>query len=370
MTSVASFRESSHCVRWIFSNLPLTSNSYITNLEKIEEEIKENFDPAKANLIPKKTLSFEQIEKLLIEYNVQVKFTEKDLLTWSEEFHIINDSINKMILIMDNIQIKVFPKRVKATAVLYFRRFFSKNSVMEWNVTNILIACIFAASKTEEFHINIEDLTRIITNLSGNIKQDDILSSELVLMDGLNFDLRVLHPYRIMIAYIHNIWSTSNIKEELLLSCNNTIDDILFNTNAALVYTPGIIALGSILAVLKKNENLQENIEIFINHIKLNFPNDANNIISSIEKISECALDLPVIPKPNKLKKIMRKLKPIFKEIDKCKLLAQEKNNKEKEVEEEEKRKKKEIAAKEYDAKTQAFLMSTGENSSGKGLFG
>ena len=87
------------------------------------------------------------------------------------------------------------PPKVLGTAITYFQRFYLHHSVMDADPKHIMMASVYLACKTEEHYISAEELARMT-------KQDPsiVLREELNLLNGLNFDLIVHHPYRPLLA--------------------------------------------------------------------------------------------------------------------------------------------------------------------------
>lgn len=91
--------------------------------------------------------------------------------------------------------------KVPATANLFFRRFFLSNSVTMYDPKCILLASAFLASKVEEGMVHVQSLEDATRNMGlGVVPVQDILDSELDLVNGLNFELMCSHPYKALIA--------------------------------------------------------------------------------------------------------------------------------------------------------------------------
>ncbi|KAE8292299.1 Cyclin-H MO15-associated protein p34 p37 [Larimichthys crocea] len=93
------------------------------------------------------------------------------------------------------------PKSVVGTAIMYFRRFYLNNSIMEYHPRIIMLTCSYLACKVDEFNVSC-------TQFVGNLLQESpagqervleqILEYELLLIQQLNFHLVVHNPYRPM----------------------------------------------------------------------------------------------------------------------------------------------------------------------------
>ncbi|KAL8473977.1 hypothetical protein ACS0TY_030720 [Phlomoides rotata] len=93
-----------------------------------------------------------------------------------------------------------FPRKIQATALIYFKRFYLQWSVMEHHPKNIMLTCIYAACKAEENHVSAEELGK-------GIEQDHqiILDNEMLVIQSLGFDLIVYAPYRALEGFISDV---------------------------------------------------------------------------------------------------------------------------------------------------------------------
>uniref|UniRef100_A0A668W697 Cyclin-H n=1 Tax=Oreochromis aureus TaxID=47969 RepID=A0A668W697_OREAU len=144
------------------------------------------------------------------------------------------------------------PKSVVGTAVMYFRRFYLSNSVMEYHPRIIMLTCTYLACKVDEFNVSS-------TQFVGNLVQEtpagqerileQILEYELLLIQQLNFHLVVHNPYRPMEGLLIDL-KTRYPTLESPESLRKTADDFLTQaamTDAGLLFSPSQIALTAIL---------------------------------------------------------------------------------------------------------------------------
>ncbi|ORY23540.1 hypothetical protein BCR39DRAFT_549092 [Naematelia encephala] len=92
---------------------------------------------------------------------------------------------------------------VIATATVFFRRFYLKNSYCETNPYLVMTACCFVAAKVEETPIHIKN---VVTEAKGCFQENNIKlfpaemsklgEMEFYLLEDLDFHLVVFHPYR------------------------------------------------------------------------------------------------------------------------------------------------------------------------------
>ncbi|KAK4688695.1 cyclin-C, partial [Tremellales sp. Uapishka_1] len=94
-----------------------------------------------------------------------------------------------------------------ATATVFFRRFYLKNSYCETNPYLVLAACCFVAAKVEETPVHIKSVVaeaKIVFTEHG-IKSfpsepNKLGEMEFYLLEDLDFHLVVFHPYRALVA--------------------------------------------------------------------------------------------------------------------------------------------------------------------------
>ncbi|KAJ1655258.1 hypothetical protein IWQ61_004958 [Dispira simplex] len=133
------------------------------------------------------------------------------------------------------------PHLVKATAITFMKRFFLFNTVMDYPPKNIMLTCLYLATKTENRFIQIEDFVKPIPKVTTK----DILDYEFTVCQGLKFEFTVHHPYSALYGYFLDC--QNNIKSMALLTqvynkamdwCHKSIfTDLMF------IYFPSQIAL-------------------------------------------------------------------------------------------------------------------------------
>ncbi|KAM7481850.1 hypothetical protein LguiB_006433 [Lonicera macranthoides] len=142
-----------------------------------------------------------------------------------------------------------FPRKIQATALIYFKRFYLQWSVMEHHPKEIMLTCIYTACKAEENHVLAEELGR-------GIEQDHhtILNNEMLVLQSLGFDLIVYAPYRALEGFVSDMEEFCEPSEQLqLLKESSKVEiDRTMLTEAPLLFPPGQLAL----AALRKANNL------------------------------------------------------------------------------------------------------------------
>ncbi|XP_059192908.1 cyclin-H [Centropristis striata] len=144
------------------------------------------------------------------------------------------------------------PKSVVGTAIMYFRRFYINNSIMEYHPRIIMLTCAYLSCKVEEFNVSS---TQFVGNLLQETPEgqerflEQILEYELLLIQQLNFHLVVHNPYRPMEGLLIDL-KTRYPALENPESLRKNADDFLTQaamTDAGLLFPPSQIALTAIL---------------------------------------------------------------------------------------------------------------------------
>lgn len=115
-------------------------------------------------------------------------------------------------------------EKVCGTANLFLRRFFLSNSVVLFDPKKVMVACVLLASKTEDSNIDVNLLVEATEVLQSGVCNEDILSHELKVLMGLNFNLHCFHPFNPMVAFLEDL-------RQLLLSKVGDGEDKLFVSN-------------------------------------------------------------------------------------------------------------------------------------------
>ncbi|KAL8473972.1 hypothetical protein ACS0TY_030021 [Phlomoides rotata] len=140
-----------------------------------------------------------------------------------------------------------FPRKIQATALIYFKRFYLQWSVMEHHPKNIMLTCIYAACKAEENHVSAEELGK-------GIEQDHqiILDNEMLVIQSLGFDLIVYAPYRALEGFISDVedFCDENLRQSDMIkilheSAKAEVDKTM-RSDAPLLFPPGKLALAAL----------------------------------------------------------------------------------------------------------------------------
>lgn len=136
-------------------------------------------------------------------------------------------------------------QQVIATATVYFKRFYARNSLKSIDPLLLAPTCIFLSSKVEEFGVIsnnrlISTCQTVIKNKFGHAWQQEfpyranhILECEFYLLENLDCCLIVYQPYRPLLMLIQDI----NQDEQLLTLTWRIINDSL-RTDVSLLFPP------------------------------------------------------------------------------------------------------------------------------------
>ncbi|KAG6901912.1 hypothetical protein C0995_006750 [Termitomyces sp. Mi166 len=184
-------------------------------------------------------------------------------LTADEELLLVKLYITKITQLSGHFR---FPEEVEATAISYLRRFYLKNTVMDWHPKNVMLTALFLATKTTNNPISLETYTTHIPKTAPS----DVLDLEFLVAQSLGFEFAVWHAHRALWGIILDIQVRSDDRfppfiHTLTLSTKNypgspqdprsLYESALTHvrasrlTDAELIYTPSQIALAAFALV-------------------------------------------------------------------------------------------------------------------------
>eukprot|EP00959_Pyramimonas_sp_CCMP1952_P287474 6012441-Pyramimonas_sp.AAC.1 len=174
--------------------------------------------------------------------------------TVTEEAQILKYYERQLLALCSSFQ---FPHKVHGTAIVYFKRFWIKNSVLEHHPKGIMLTCIYLACKCEENYISMEQFAR---GASQNLKE--ILNKELTVLTNLDFELITFTPYRPVVGLMLqlNEGLAEPLSEEIttaVLATARTCVDVLMLTDAPLMFPPTQLALSAMGTACRQHQLLQ-----------------------------------------------------------------------------------------------------------------
>ncbi|EPQ60824.1 cyclin-like protein [Gloeophyllum trabeum ATCC 11539] len=189
-----------------------------------------------------------------------------------------------------------FPEEVEATAVSYLKRFYLKNTVMDWHPKNVMLTALFLATKTANQPIPIDAYVSRIPKTSPS----DILDLEFLVAQSLGFEFTVWHPHRALWGVWLDIQSLPDHPKEDIEEVYKTAKTHVRAsrlTDAELIYTPSQIALAAFSLA-------SPNLASLWAHSK-----DSSNVLQVIEPLKQMILQDSHPPDVEAVRDVDRRLK-------------------------------------------------------------
>lgn len=141
-----------------------------------------------------------------------------------------------------------FPETVEATAISFLKRFYLKNTVMDWHPKNVMLTALFLATKTTNNPISLEYYVSVIPRTAPS----DVLDLEFLVSQSLNFEFSVWHAY----TAFWGLWldlqsmpdSPESPEQAIYIAAVEQINSSRL-TDAEFIYTPAQIALACLSLV-------------------------------------------------------------------------------------------------------------------------
>ncbi|KAG2178671.1 hypothetical protein INT44_001824 [Umbelopsis vinacea] len=137
-------------------------------------------------------------------------------------------------------------QQVVATAFVYFKRFYTKNSYRSTDPMLVMATCVYLACKIEEcpHHIKmiVQETKHVLQDIGGfRYDSSSVAEFEFYLLEELEFYLIVWHPYRSLTHFATEL----GIREAGLQYAWFIVNDS-YRTDVCLLYPPHMIALAAI----------------------------------------------------------------------------------------------------------------------------
>ncbi|KAG8856956.1 hypothetical protein FRB96_006219 [Tulasnella sp. 330] len=135
-----------------------------------------------------------------------------------------------------------FPEEVEATAISYLKRFYLRNTVMDYHPKNVMLTTIFLAAKTSNHPIGID----LYVNNIPKTKASDVLDLEFLVAQSLRFEFTVWHAHRALWGIWLDIQDLPDFNEKATYDDYQAALTLVRSsrlTDAELIYTPSQIAL-------------------------------------------------------------------------------------------------------------------------------
>lgn len=159
--------------------------------------------------------------------------TTKSDITLEEEKQLVSYYAQKLIELSKTMKL---PDKVMSCACTYLQRFYIRNSCLEYDPQGIVLTCLYVAAKVEDCYVSAEHIQTV-----GGIPEDVILKSELLLLQGLDFDLQVHPVHKALDGFLAKRGNDED-NSRLRQKSQEYIESLLL-TDAIMLFTPGQLAL-------------------------------------------------------------------------------------------------------------------------------
>ncbi|CCM03238.1 uncharacterized protein FIBRA_05363 [Fibroporia radiculosa] len=188
-------------------------------------------------------------------------------------------------------------QRVIATATVFFRRFYVKNAYCETDPFIVAAACCYVAAKAEESPVHIKNVVSearmLFSNKEHGVKtfpsdNSKLAEMEFYLVDDLECDLTVFHPYRTLMTLVGKegnphaseaeagevgigvddgprYWGTGEGKLELQEGAVQMAWFIIndtYRSDLCLLYPPHLIAIAALYMTLALHSHTRSHIQL------------------------------------------------------------------------------------------------------------
>ncbi|KAF9458205.1 cyclin-like protein [Collybia nuda] len=214
-----------------------------------------------------------------------------------------------------------FPEEVEATAASYLKRFYLKNTVMDWHPKNVMyvtrhrnistnpwsrrLTALFLATKTTNNPISLEAYTTHIPKTAPS----DVLDLEFLVAQSLGFEFSVWHPHRALWGMWLDLQSLPDCPVDL-----RHVYDIALNyirasrlTDAELIYTPSQIALAALSLAAPELATTWSRHKMQGEGAPLLLSNDAISVI--VEGVKNLIITTGVIPDVESVREVDKRLR-------------------------------------------------------------
>ncbi|GAA5944502.1 uncharacterized protein JCM15063_006383 [Sporobolomyces koalae] len=160
-------------------------------------------------------------------------------------------------------------QQVLSTAIVYFRRFYLRNSLCETEPTLVAAACVYVAAKAEETPVHVKSAVSEaravfhemgITASAFTWDNNRLAEMEFYLIEELDFHLIVYHPYRALLQLCgrdRGVQAGGQEQRRRMLEMDDPtfqmawfIINDTFRSSLCLIHPPHLIALAAIYLAL------------------------------------------------------------------------------------------------------------------------
>ncbi|KAI8337414.1 cyclin-like protein [Chlamydoabsidia padenii] len=190
------------------------------------------------------------VEEKAVTDTLSTETKEPDFLTADEQVKLCRYHEEQIQAICPHLKLS---DMVMATAIIYMKRFFLRNTMMDYHPKDILFTCLFMATKSESERISIDEFGKNLHLPST----DRVLALEFPVSQGLQFEYMVHHPYRAAYGYFLDIQHASDpVDMELLQATYGQVNEVIKKmllTDLPLIYQPSQLAVAAFIIAGKHN---------------------------------------------------------------------------------------------------------------------
>ncbi|EGG07432.1 uncharacterized protein MELLADRAFT_35564, partial [Melampsora larici-populina 98AG31] len=131
-----------------------------------------------------------KLEEERIDEDIKISTSAIEYLTVADELSLVTFYLTKISQLCRASFFRL-PESVEASAMSYLKRFYLRNTCMDYHPKNIMLTCLFLATKTENTSISIDSFASRIPKTTN----DDVLSMEFLVAQSLRFEFKVHHAH-------------------------------------------------------------------------------------------------------------------------------------------------------------------------------
>jgi cyclin H len=219
-----------------------------------------------------------------------------DLISPLEEAGLLRHYQEKIVAVAVNLKL---PKKVLSTSINFLKRFYVRRSCFEYDPQQMVLVCLYLACKVEDCYISAAELGRLV-----GVPADLFLKLELVLLQGIEFDLQVHSLYRAVegclldfTQWIQNVAANDNDEASKIVkddhdgikAAANLEADRLLLSDAPLLFTPGQIGLTALHSgVLKTHpEYCKDQFKNYLEHVGKDHHDDSDDAKAVVGELAK-----------------------------------------------------------------------------------
>ena len=316
-----SFSTSSHFRNWIKTEEELKKmdktkvGGLLKRIDEINREIKEENDKMSNQVTNHNpNLNNNNISNISKEETYKNFITKKKLISLEDEKFII---INYGIQLLNVLNLNQKSTSMKNNSLTYFRRFYQKKSIFDYELEYIMAASVFLGGKVAQLNISFELLEKLFPFVKGTEKK--LIEYEFYLSHVLDYEFYVYSPYQALLGFIFSLkqkefflaQSSENYvnPNDFQQECVDVIDKI-FLTNNIFLFTYSEIALASIFIKCEEKN---------INTINIAEKLELDKVINVKEFLGgplvKIKQNLELIPKSENAEEDNNKAKELYKKV-------------------------------------------------------